>query len=787
MGNIKKYVYLFELDSVRKSDKEIKKGQNALLDEIIYKGNTVVLTFNQFVESRGFYILLANSDYKESLLNLFKKGLIKINRYSDTRTISQYLINSINNTDDFVYSAIPIEFSQKRLLAMFKRSLIYSDLSEVDYYLNLINKYENGEFKQEDAQKNINKIIELFFDGDDKKEKIINYKYKNEDNNIYKNLLNRAKKIIKINNTYNNDFKEEKEKLKALKSMLQLIFELSLYDDIYIDPIQNESQENQYKMIDYIDIILNFLPDSIINDNFYSDKEKSEIIKAIKLIKNTSSYKNNKNNRSTYVREIINNYKDNESLCRYALGIIDLCYNFTCENSIANISRHYDYNDINILKDNKISNLDIENNSFIWDFKNRLKTYIEDSNDISLEHRLQSDYSMPKEKGYFKEIVKKIKLATNLNNNRYFKTDINNKIYSYEYKEKAQLSKQISSSIFSIVKNAISILIFYYLSYITVVFLKTKITNLYFYPSDFLASSIGLFLIDFIRKIASKFLSNFITIDDRFSRSLTDTVFNLMKESKNLLLFTIYYFRKRIYSNLYNIQNNKGIDAQQTKYIEYIIPKELKDYKKWYNNKKDLKSNYYKIVDFNDDTNLEKIIKDEEIKNIKYGLIYSSDYRKLIIDPIQDENNNLFPYERIIPNNENGVVMMVKHNNNFVLLNQFRHPIREKQICFPRGFCESESLDKDVIRELNEELKINKEDIIKMEEIGIITPDSGLTSNKAHIYYCEVKRYENSKTEGIENIIELSNDEFKEKIKKNYITDGFTISAYCLAKEKNYI
>ena len=74
-----------------------------------------------------------------------------------------------------------------------------------------------------------------------------------------------------------------------------------------------------------------------------------------------------------------------------------------------------------------------------------------------------------------------------------------------------------------------------------------------------------------------------------------------------------------------------------------------------------------------------------------------------------------------------------------------------------------------------------------MEKIGIITPDSGLTSSKVHIYYCEIKRYKNSKTEGIENIIELSDEEFKDSIKNNIITDGFTINAYCLAREKMYI
>lgn len=36
-----KYVYLFELDSVRKTDGEIIAGQAALYDEIVINGNIV--------------------------------------------------------------------------------------------------------------------------------------------------------------------------------------------------------------------------------------------------------------------------------------------------------------------------------------------------------------------------------------------------------------------------------------------------------------------------------------------------------------------------------------------------------------------------------------------------------------------------------------------------------------------------------------------------------------------------------------------------------------------------
>ena len=53
-----KYVYLFELDSVKKTDREIEVGQKALYNEIANNGNVVILTYNQLVDSRAFFLIL---------------------------------------------------------------------------------------------------------------------------------------------------------------------------------------------------------------------------------------------------------------------------------------------------------------------------------------------------------------------------------------------------------------------------------------------------------------------------------------------------------------------------------------------------------------------------------------------------------------------------------------------------------------------------------------------------------------------------------------------------------
>ena len=69
---MREYVYLFELDSVRKTDEEIIAGQKALYSEIVNNGNIVVLTYNQLVDSRGFFSLLKDSEYQKYFIRLFE-------------------------------------------------------------------------------------------------------------------------------------------------------------------------------------------------------------------------------------------------------------------------------------------------------------------------------------------------------------------------------------------------------------------------------------------------------------------------------------------------------------------------------------------------------------------------------------------------------------------------------------------------------------------------------------------------------------------------------------------
>lgn len=116
-----KNVYLFELDSVRKTKEEIERGQQALYSEIVKNGNRVILSFNQVVDSIALLNIIKDDFAYKVLKTLFERGRIKISRFKNFRTASQYLVHAIdtnldNKTNCFIFSAIPVKKEQKKII-----------------------------------------------------------------------------------------------------------------------------------------------------------------------------------------------------------------------------------------------------------------------------------------------------------------------------------------------------------------------------------------------------------------------------------------------------------------------------------------------------------------------------------------------------------------------------------------------------------------------------------------------------------------------------------------------
>ncbi|MBQ9745657.1 MAG: NUDIX domain-containing protein [Clostridia bacterium] len=188
------------------------------------------------------------------------------------------------------------------------------------------------------------------------------------------------------------------------------------------------------------------------------------------------------------------------------------------------------------------------------------------------------------------------------------------------------------------------------------------------------------------------------------------------------------------------------------------------------------RSEVYPIV-----TDKAEIEKFEKESGKKIGVLYKSRFNTLVVDLIRGENG-YFAYERIIPTaSGRGVVCVPKVGGKFLLLRQYRHSVRDMQLCFPRGFGEDGIASEDnAKKELFEETGALAE---KCTFLGSLTADSGLIGAECDVFLCIADSFDASSTEeGIKELLLLTREELEEKITSREITDGFTLSAYMLYK-----
>ena len=177
-------------------------------------------------------------------------------------------------------------------------------------------------------------------------------------------------------------------------------------------------------------------------------------------------------------------------------------------------------------------------------------------------------------------------------------------------------------------------------------------------------------------------------------------------------------------------------------------------------------------------------------------VIFNNKYIELQNNLVEDrDTKKRFNHIRLIENNSKtpGSVILCKHNNKFLIIENYRYGIDEITIELPRGYTNTdESLEKCAIRELYEETNIvfleNKDEIIKLGEISI---NSSIMASKVSIFLININHnVENIKlqhSEHIESFQWVSLQEMYEKIRVGEIIDSFTISALMLYKVYNRV
>lgn len=301
-----KLVYLFELDSVRNSEQEIIKGQRALFEEIVLNGNQVVLSFNQLTDSETFLNLLMKEETYQCVVELFKMGALKVSLFRRFRTPSQYVQEAIekcrSGKTTFLFSGIPIFSSEDGLLEKLELALRYNDIG-------LLRELFQSE---EDA-------------GNEEECKRIRF------------LIRYIQLILILSS---EEYATNLPKSQINRSFIQYMDLVLEHSDAFV-----KSRNRDTSMIPSYKKAIKLLID--IREQFNADEQKSGI-----------------NNRSDWVQHIVA-YGESDDVC-IANAIIDLCYNYTIEESVLNVSRHYDCS---------------SEDSFVEDFASRLVMYLQEWKD----------------------------------------------------------------------------------------------------------------------------------------------------------------------------------------------------------------------------------------------------------------------------------------------------------------------------------------------------------------------------------------------------------------------
>lgn len=731
---MREYVYLFELDSVRKTDEEIVEGQKALYNEIVQNGNIVVLTYNQLVDSRGFFSLLENEEYQKNLIRLFENGAICISQFGDIRSLAQYLIQSLDIDKQFIYSALPVKYSQKRLLALIKRSLVYSDLSEIYEF------FQGYTRSDED-------LMELFKEVDEEKQV--------HDSSLFKGKTDADSKRAAL--------EEMRSILKSIYWLLSTVLKLSTLHDIYIPP----KEVAEYKELQMNHILQKVMSLTYDNDPLWN--------KALQVIQRLNCYEQKNNNRSVYHREIKKQYEkapSEKQIFQYAEAIVDLCYNYACEISICNISKHYNVKE---LHPNYIGEL----TTFRSDFQNRLAQTWKNGTQSDDRYLLEEEIHFRKYN--FNEQIPNLAQAVRYTEYVSYKenTADTQNVYRYEYK-RAEHNKrhrnQILKTIVGKMLLAILCLVFAYVFEICFNFIQDKV-NSYVTILPVLETILFLLFTEAVTTWISYTYPKFMSLSEALGMigKLMCDAFGVIRKSKT-------------YINTCKEDLEETETKSKEVSIEFILSPELKKYISYKNANGSSElfapSTVYPIADLNSQKVKKFLVEMEELYNYRFGMVYRSPYNTLLVDPIEN-GDTFFPYDRVVPSSgKAGVVIIPIYQDKLILLRQYRHAPREKQYAFPRGFAEPELTPiENVRKELQEE--IGAVILETPELLGRVNADSGLTSSHVYVYCVKIQSYQfdSSIHEGICNIIEVPLSEMGQWIGNGMTNDGFTLSAYALFKE----
>jgi ADP-ribose pyrophosphatase len=170
----------------------------------------------------------------------------------------------------------------------------------------------------------------------------------------------------------------------------------------------------------------------------------------------------------------------------------------------------------------------------------------------------------------------------------------------------------------------------------------------------------------------------------------------------------------------------------------------------------------------------------------RVGITHRDQYIMLLRDAVRFPDGKLGTYIRLVGDGTPGVIILPIYQEQVLLIRHFRHATRTWHIEIPRGFGEKGFSSEEHARtELKEEIGAK---ISRLISLGKVYPDAGATSTSDDFFYAEVEAYgEVEAYEAITELLPTPLADFERMIHENEINDGFTITAYGLAKTRGLL
>jgi ADP-ribose pyrophosphatase len=164
------------------------------------------------------------------------------------------------------------------------------------------------------------------------------------------------------------------------------------------------------------------------------------------------------------------------------------------------------------------------------------------------------------------------------------------------------------------------------------------------------------------------------------------------------------------------------------------------------------------------------------------GLIYQADHYVLLRDAVRLRDGSITAYMRLIPAvNQSGAAVLPIINNTIVLVHQFRHATHEWQWEIPRGYPQrgerpAETAQRILLQELGSQAS-------ELTDLGGIHPDTGITNVRAHLFLGRLTNIgQSDPNKGIDRTQSVSMREFDAMVRRQDITDSFTLGAIFRAR-----